>query len=307
MIWKRQWDALGARIDGFVDAVRAFVPAPILPAVGASALWPTKEVDPKGIYDSSFFPAVSGIFASLNGFLVEHRESLPEAAAALLANLVATHRDLLAVPLAVNAHNINVLRSQAAVLAGFRTELSYALRDTQVHLRRLVERAFVHIQRSIVADPGVQERWKAAFDTNENACEKLGAVHLLLHGLWAFKAHSIGERTDLVTQQPLAEDEIQRIGPLVDGLVLTEWKVVRTSSEALSKMEEALLEARQYGKGSLAGFELTSARYVVLVSKDFLPNLVSRVDGGTTYTIVNIAVQPSSPSVIARILSKNAA
>jgi hypothetical protein len=34
------------------------------------------------------------------------------------------------------------------------------------------------------------------------ACEKLAGVHLLLHGIWAFKVHAAGERTDLVFPQP---------------------------------------------------------------------------------------------------------
>jgi hypothetical protein len=54
-----------------------------------------------------------------------------------------------------------------------------------------------------IADSSIRQKWRNAFDEGEVACEKLGGVHLLLHGIWAFKVHTPEERTDLVLQEPI--------------------------------------------------------------------------------------------------------
>jgi hypothetical protein len=80
----------------------------------------------------------------------------------------------------------------------FRAEFDHLLLDTEAVGRSIVRRAFAHLQRSIVADSDFRQKWQKAFGGNETGCEKLGACHLLLHGIWAFKAYAEGERTDLV-------------------------------------------------------------------------------------------------------------
>lgn len=57
------------------------------------------------------------------------------------------------------------------------------LADTQERLRNVSDRAIAHLQRSIAVDEALREKWKTAFDHHETACEKLGAVHLLLHSI----------------------------------------------------------------------------------------------------------------------------
>ena len=131
--------------------------------------------------------------------------------------------------------------------------------------RRIVERAFIHLQRSIVVDPSVKKLWTEAYDGGEVRCEGLGAVHLLLHGIWAFKASATGERTDLVLGQPLTD--LSQAEASAEALVLTEWKVIRNSKELDTKAEQAYRQASAYVKGVLAGFELAECRYLVLVSK----------------------------------------
>jgi len=166
--------------------------------------------------------------------------------------------------------------------------------DAEAVGRSLVARAFAHLQRSIVADSVVQDRWKKAFDEGETACEKLGAVQFLLHGVWAFKASATGERTDLVFGEPLVvENEVRTAA---DTLVLTEWKVVKDQRELTLKANQALEQARRYSGGILAGFELSSRRYLVIVSSDLLPMPALKQEGGVIYEYVNLAVSPSVPS-----------
>ncbi len=64
-------------------------------------------------------------------------------------------------------------------LTEFRAEFEYLLADTEALARSLVDRAFIHLQRSLVVDPGLRGRWQKAFGAGEAACERLGAVHLL--------------------------------------------------------------------------------------------------------------------------------
>ena len=56
-------------------------------------------------------------------------------------------------------------------------------------LRARSERAFLHLRRLLAVDRDVRAKWKAAYEgkQGEVACEALGAVHLLSHGIYAFK------------------------------------------------------------------------------------------------------------------------
>jgi hypothetical protein len=179
-------------------------------------------------------------------------------------------------------------------LGAFETELSYLLADAQQAIRSRSELAFAHLQRSIVVDEVFREKWQAAFATGETACEALGAVHLLSHGIWAFKVSAKGERTDLVYQEPIID--FAREPSYADGLVLREWKKVNASGEAESKFEEARNEAHRYGQGVLAGNELTSYRYGIVVSEEHVqvPDDITR--DGVIYRHINIAVKPKPPS-----------
>ena len=129
-------------------------------------------------------------------------------------------------------------------------------------IRSRSEFAFAHLQRSIVVDEAFRKKWQDAFAAGETVCEGLGAVHLLSHGIWAFKVNAAGERTDLVYAEPLADFATRH--RYADGLVLTEWKKAATAKEAARKFEEAWDQARRYAQGVLAGNELTSHRYAVV-------------------------------------------
>ena len=83
-------------------------------------------------------------------------------------------------------------------MSEFKSEFELTVGGSVEHAKSLVERAFIHLQRTIVVDHDIRKKWKSAFNTGEIACERLGAVHLLSHGIWAFKADALGERTDLI-------------------------------------------------------------------------------------------------------------
>lgn len=179
-------------------------------------------------------------------------------------------------------------------LSTFRGRVEYLLGDSDAQIRSLVTRAFLHLQRSIVADPRLRTTWQEAYQEGETRCEALGAAHLLLHGIWAFKAGGSGERTDLVLGERLTIGSDER--EAAEGLVLTEWKVVRSPREADEQYEQAIHQARRYSAGLLAGFELASTRYLVLVSADHLPARQPEVFDGVTYRVVNVSVWPGRPS-----------
>jgi hypothetical protein len=182
-------------------------------------------------------------------------------------------------------------------LVGLQAEVSAALVDPEAIGRQRAERAFEHLSRSIVVDDEYRERWTIAFSRGEVACERLGAVHLLLHGIWAFKSDSIGERTDLVLQERLA---ITRTVDSSEALVLTEWKLARESDEVPFKAEESQRQAAIYSGSSLAATELATIRYVVLVTRRRAVMPADVTDGRKAYRFVNLAVSPDTPSEAAR-------
>ena len=128
-------------------------------------------------------------------------------------------------------------------------------------VRSASELAFVHLQRVIVADEDFRKKWQAAFAKHETHCERLGGVHLLWHGIWAFKADAAGGKTDLVYQEPANTGGIQ----VSLGMVLTEWK--RDKGDATAAYKQAKEQAAIYSGGILAGVELASHRNLVVVSK----------------------------------------
>jgi hypothetical protein len=184
-----------------------------------------------------------------------------------------------------------------SLLASLRVELDDLLKDREEIAKSLVNRAFAHLQRTIVADESVRIRWKAAFDKTraaETKCEKLGAVHLLLFGIFAFKVDAVGERTDLVLGNRINQAEAERTA---EALVLTEWKIVRNPDDLDSQIDVAHRQARVYAASALAGLELSSRRYLVMVSEDFDTRLPKEIpDQATTYEVISIAVAPSPPS-----------
>ena len=192
-----------------------------------------------------------------------------------------------------------VVRTIIVKLIAFESELTYCLESPMERVRSASELAFMHLQQLIVADEEYRAKWREAFSVRETHCEKLGAVHLLWHGIWAFKADaSSGGRTDLVYQEPLQVDA----APVAIGMILTEWKRADGSPE--HAYAEARHQAEFYSAGVLGGVELTSHRYLVAVTKKQIVPPTDATEGTVTYRHINIAVEPETPSIAAKRLAK---
>lgn len=281
MLWVDEWVALSARVDAAVEVFRMISMAPAF----------------KSIADNEVLtPECQKLYVLLADFHRRFETQLPPGATAALKEFFTTQED----NFNVNPTNRYPGVFLCTVLGSLRAQVDYFLADKQVRARRAVERAFTHLQRSLMADEEMQRKWHKAFGMPraEEACEKLGAVHLLLHGIWAFKADAAGGKTDLILGGNVKEEDAVRAA---DAMALTEWKMVRKGEDPAKKATEAFHQAEQYTHGALAGFELSTYRYLVLVSEDVLPALPpTPAAEGRIYEVRNIAVAPSTPSVVAR-------
>ena len=232
MNWHHEWLALRARIQGLLAAGTFFY----------SALQHS-SADDQGVRKKILLRNAQNIFSSLNDYLISYKSAFPEDALTSLERFLDQPE--------VKNFNFNPSSGQVrghvqfalTSLAAFQSEFSYVISDTQALALRITERAFLHLQRSIIADDDVRKKWLSAFDYGETKCEKLGALHLLSHGVWAFKAHGEKGRTDLILSEPLPDSSI--IEKTSTALVLTEWKVVKHDSELDEKIGAALEQTRK--------------------------------------------------------------
>jgi hypothetical protein len=277
--WLSDARALDQRIRGLVEAGEFFVRTL---AVNAE--------DSYRVSDRYLSPEAGRIFEEVVAFRDRYHAVLPPAAIDAIDRFIGLAKPLMT---GSDVKSLVGLKARLAPLAAFRAELAYHLSDRTAVAHRLSERAFQHLQRSIVADVPVRDRWQHAFEEGETACEKLGATHLLSHGLWAFKASGAGEATDLVFAERIDPATVESAA---EALVLTEWKVVRRPAETIRQAEQAHMQAARYGRGVLGGLELHAYRYLVLVSRDFIRCPEDFTEDGVRYRHVNIAVAPGSPS-----------
>lgn len=260
-MFSTEWAALSARIASLIDASNLF-----LRSIA------TGENDEYGM-SGELLRNARELVGHIKKLQARYADELPEAARQCLFDSIG-RIDQRFPP---DSGGLPAFAAAVTLLASFRAEFTHLLMDTEAVARSLVARAFAHLQRSIVADEVVRSRWKTAFAEGELACEGLGACHLLIHGIWAFKTSAAGERTDLVLNEPLFDlEEVQRASA---ALVLTEWKVVRSEAESDAKASEALHQARLYAAGILAGSELSSRRYLVMVSEGRLRPRAHQQDG----------------------------
>jgi len=77
------------------------------------------------------------------------------------------------------------VQASVVLLASLRAELDHLLADHDEIIRSHVTRGFRHLQRSLIVDDDLRAKWLAAFEKGETSCERMGGVHLLLHGIWA--------------------------------------------------------------------------------------------------------------------------
>ncbi len=195
-------------------------------------------------------------------------------------------------PSEMSEANVQHIRSCLVALRAFEAEMTFLLSDSQQSMRTLSERAFRHLNWQIAVDGEVRHKWRTAFNKlrGEEHCEKLGAVHLLWHGIFAFKIDANKGRTDLVFGEPLGDQDTY-----ADALVLTEWKKA-TKRDASKQFGQAVRQAEKYAHGPLAGNELRSYRYAIVVTEKRVEPPPDELRDGVTYRHINIAVDPDTPS-----------
>lgn len=284
MNWQIEWQALSARIQGILDAGSFFY----------KALHHTSE-DAQSVKKKVLLRNAEKIFQNLKEFYEKYQMGFPQSAVDCLNSFLNqqefTSQDFFAP--SRNSESANVQFSFTS-LAAFQSEFNFIIADTQSIARRITERAFIHLQRCIVVDEDVRQKWITAFNDHETKCEKLGALHLLSHGVWAFKADATGGKTDLILSEPLPPESV--IESTADTLVLTEWKLVKSSKDLHAKIQEAQKQAEIYCSDVLGGIEIRNYRYLVMVSEGRLIMPDDNIRDGATYRHINIAVNPGSPS-----------
>ena len=283
MSYIEQWSALAARISGLAYAAEL-----------QSRFLAVNSSDSAGVV--KYLGGVcEECMKELELFAKEYRSSLPPRVIQLIED---TKNDSRRARIANAAREIVDAKAALVYVSTLRTEIEYLMSDRQEILRSRTERAMLHLQRLIAVDEREQTRWLEAFEqSGETKCEKYGAVHLLHHGIFAFKVNATGARTDLVYQQPV-DSTTERRG--IEGLVLTEWKIVN-STNALDQFSVARKQANLYAASALAGVELSRYRYLIAVSKSPIEPPADVTEGGTTYRHINVALEPLSPSVQARM------
>jgi len=279
--WRTEWKAISDRISGLLEA-------------GSFYFQDSDPRDAHSIAENELLPHAKSIFQCVSEFRQTYEKSLPPSALLCLKRITGDGPNYL---VSRNVTGRKGIQAILTSLASLNTELTYALSDIQAIARRISERAFIHLQRTLMVDAEIREKWLRAYEDKpraERSCERFGAVHLLAHGIWAFKVDAEGGRTDLVLGEPLIDS--QQIESSAEALVLTEWKVVRKLDELRGKLRQAFSQAESYSEGVLAGFELASYRYLVIVSESQLSMPADKIKNDINYRYVNIAVDPKIPS-----------
>ena len=284
-MWQVQWRAIYTRVKALLQPA-GFV----IQAAGSN------NNNQAGIGAPAVIENIEGVIDAIRELGQSHGSDLPCLAAERIRRLILDYET------SRGASPNAALRVQAEIimLSSACAEIEYLLSDLEHVGHTLVIRAFTHLQRLLVSDVRFREAWSDAYNqSGETACEQLGACHLLWHGIWAFKADaSTGGRTDLVLGQPLQISTRER--EAAEVLVLTEWKRVDDPKDTDEMARQALKQAKLYTERVLAGFELSSRRFLVLVSETEIQIPPQIVASGLTYEYLNVAVKPSTPSALSK-------
>jgi hypothetical protein len=280
-MWRGHWSNITKRMNQLVRS------AEFLLQTGSSA-----GSDYHGVSNNYLIPSVREVLADLRTFSSTHGSLLPSKAQNCLTSFLSKMERDFNRDSGYGPSGWSGVQGLITPLLAFASEFDFHLSNSDQIAKSLTERAFLHLQRSIVVDDQIAKKWQEALVRGELACEKLGAIHLLSHGIWAFKVDGAGERTDLILSRKIESETVQKTDT---ALVLTEWKVAK-SNEIASKCMAALEQARRYSQGVLAGVELETTRYLVIVTEKNETLLSDEVIGQVRFSFINIAVNPSSPS-----------
>jgi len=281
MTWLEQWRDLAARIDGLIRAGEFLVSA-----------FKVNSADAHSVVRKSFQPELVAIIAEIDRLGKTYASELPEQASTALEKYVTQGWDK-------NFNDGAIDIQRLAPLASFRSQFEYLIRDAEAEGRSLTELAFEHLRRQLVVDDDIRKKWQGAFNRRETACERLGAIHLLSHGIWAFKVVAPGGATDLIFGDPV-EKYAGIMRRTARALVLTEWKLIKNQDEITSKSQEARAQAEIYSGGVLGDAELKRTRYIVLVCESGLTPPDDIGVGAVTYRHVLLPTRPKVPSMMAR-------
>ena len=283
MEWIEKWIALSARIEGLLRSGEFVV-----------SVLSYRNGDGLGIVRKWIVPEIKNITEEIKIFHNIHKNDLPDLATDALT------RFFLQDWVANEPHQENTNILSIAALVTFRSEFDYLIRDSEIEARNRSEVAFGHLQRLITIDPDARKKWKEAFAQHETSCEKLGAVHLLAHGIFAFKITGTDSATDLAYNEPVS-NESAIVRRSANALILTEWKLVKDVSKVDQKAKEARIQIGHYTQGVLGGIELKRTKFIVLVSLQSIQAMPTDLElNGITYRHINISVDPASPSVAAK-------
>lgn len=284
-----RWGQIAARVDSFARSAAIFLQAQGI-----------QSEDPHGIAFKVFNREATRLLGEIRQFRDNHAQLLPAAATGELDDFLGS-AGLSQILLANGVQGLDVVKAFPPILLSVCASVSYLLADRNATGARLTERALGHLQRSLAVLDSEGAVWQAAFASGEVECEKLGGLHLLRFGVFAFKADPGGARTDLVLG-----DVITTTSPLAaasDALVLTEWKVVREKDEPTDVAALARRQLELYTAGPLLGIELRSIRYAILVSEAQIAVPSDVTADEVVYRHINIAVKPHTPSKAAKRLS----
>jgi len=238
------------------------------------------------------------ILQALRKFAEDNEGNLPTAAIEAIRDFITKNATLITDTSGTSELQDDRVAAALVFLSAFEANLTFILSDVQERIRLHSERAFSHLQRSIVADPDMRKKWNKALNSGEIECEKLGGVHLLSHGIYGFKVSGAGERTDLVFQDLVSS--LAGEHRFADGLILTEWKIASSESDATNKYMQAKAQAKLYVQGVLSGVELHAYKYLVVVSNRQVRVPSDDIEAGTTFRHINIGVNPMPPSKAAK-------
>ncbi|GAX61310.1 fucose permease [Candidatus Scalindua japonica] len=186
MSWRTEWKAISDRIDSILEAGSFYA------QFGNSS-------DGGSAAHKGLIPTAKEIRTSTEDFNNKYTQLLPVSATSYLDKFISDAPEFF--------ENSNVkspylmARVTLTLLSVFRADFTYKITDISELARRLSEHAFSHLQRSIVADPTIKSKWQDAFKNGETTCGKLGAAHLLQHGIWAFKVKEAGETPSKIVNQ----------------------------------------------------------------------------------------------------------
>jgi hypothetical protein len=276
MPYAEQWAALATRIKSLQSAGQLY------------GLFQTYQKEDSYAAGAFLREQCEAVVGELRRFHADFAGSLPREAADRLGRFF-NERVGQAASDAAEAQR--AARAALVGLVGIESEITFILAGRQEHIRARSELALLHLQQCLAVDEDLAAKWQKAYAKDEPACERLGAIQLLWHEIFAFKVNAEGARTDLVFNEPV---ETSPRG--VEGLVLTEWKVADDEKAAVEKLREARVQADLYREGALAGVELRGYRYLIIVSQKrlFLPKDV--VLEHAVYRHINIPIQPEVPS-----------